>query len=386
MKFLTRLFRRETSSSEFIPVIDGLRFLAILSVVLFHINGYLMVKAADLSFGGSSWLGNQPPEIFNYGNQGVQLFFVISGFILAVPFMRYYFGISEKKITLKKYFLRRLTRLEPPYILSLLILLILIAFVAGSKYSLGTLILSFFASVFYLHNFIFPGESPYINNVTWSLEVEVQFYLVAPFLVWVLCLLKNNFQRRMSSVLLIIAFAFLGWLLEIYWQIQTISLAGYLQYFLAGILLCDFYLLDQRETKIVKSYAVFAAGFALLAVLICFQLAKSPDLILRILSPLLILGFYTIVFRNYWWHKLFSLNVLTLIGGMCYTIYLFHYQIISAVGRITVGKLFVSNYDLYFLAQTAIFLLAILFFSSVYFLLIEKPCMKKDWYKKGKER
>jgi peptidoglycan/LPS O-acetylase OafA/YrhL len=43
---------------------------------------------------------------------GVKVFFAISGFILALPFLKYYFGLSDKKVQLKSYFIRRLTRLE----------------------------------------------------------------------------------------------------------------------------------------------------------------------------------------------------------------------------------------------------------------------------------
>ncbi len=50
---------------------------------------------------------------------GVKVFFAISGFVLALPFLKYYLGISDKKVQLKSYFIRRLTRLEPPFIITL---------------------------------------------------------------------------------------------------------------------------------------------------------------------------------------------------------------------------------------------------------------------------
>jgi peptidoglycan/LPS O-acetylase OafA/YrhL len=50
---------------------------------------------------------------------GVKVFFAISGFVLALPFLIYDFGLSNNPIQLKSYFKRRLTRLEPPFILTL---------------------------------------------------------------------------------------------------------------------------------------------------------------------------------------------------------------------------------------------------------------------------
>ncbi len=380
MKTPEKLFRRETSSKEFIPMIDGLRFLAILLVVLFHINGYLITKTENFNFSGEAWLINHPPEIFNYGNQGVQLFFVISGFILAIPFMRFYLSLSEKKITLRDYFIRRLTRLEPPYILSLIILFgLLLTMENGHPFI--KLLLSLLASVLYVHNLVFPGEPPLINVVTWSLEIEVQFYILAPLLVWAICLIKNKLPRRVLLIILIVGCSILGWLIEVFWKVETLSVAAYLQYFIAGILLCDIYLTENLESKAGSNLIAIAAGFGLLTGIICFQTAKSPELFLRILSPFLIFGFYLIVFYNSWWRRIFSVKWLTLIGGMCYTIYLFHYQIIAAVGKLTVNRLFVSNFTVYYLLQTAVFISAILLFSAIYFLTIEKPCMKKDWYR-----
>lgn len=106
MDLIVRLFRRETSSKEFIPVIDGLRFLAIAMVVFHHADGFIRNKSALISFSASDAFNGQSYNIFVFGNQGVQLFFVISGFILAIPFLRYSFGLSDKKPSLRSYFLR----------------------------------------------------------------------------------------------------------------------------------------------------------------------------------------------------------------------------------------------------------------------------------------
>src|SRR6266513_382861 len=90
-------FRRITTSGNFIPEIDGLRFIAISSVVLDHIALYV----TDLS--------RHPMGLFELGGRGVELFFVISGFILAVPFASQHL-CGGPRLGLRKYFLRRITR------------------------------------------------------------------------------------------------------------------------------------------------------------------------------------------------------------------------------------------------------------------------------------
>lgn len=381
-----RLFRRETTSKEFIPVIDGLRFLAIIMVVMFHADGYITTKSAEMAFApGIDWntrIGNP----FPYGTQGVKLFFVISGFILAVPFLRYYLGLSERKPGIRAYFLRRLTRLEPPYIISTVLIFLLLAFVINDKYPLGTLVASLFYSLFYIHTLALPGEFPYINAVTWSLEVEVQYYILAPFIVGAICLVRDKVKRRLLTLGLILAFATLSWMIDIYWGIRLDSLASFLHYFLAGILLCDIFLLDREALDKQRGWPMFVVGLLLLVPILTIDHSMSKMLWLRMLSPLMILAFYLIVFGNRLWNKIFSLNGLTLIGGMCYTIYLLHYFFIAAVGRFTIGRLYVSNYYIFYWLQIAIFLTVVLAVSAVYFLLIEKPCMKRDWHIKLYEK
>ena len=65
------------------------------------------------------------------GFRGVELFFVISGFILGLPFAAHYLK-GAAPVSLRKYYLRRLTRLEPPYIVALLVLFILAAGIEGA--------------------------------------------------------------------------------------------------------------------------------------------------------------------------------------------------------------------------------------------------------------
>src|SRR5438094_3364218 len=102
-------FRRITTSGNYIPEIDGLRFIAIFAVVLHHVALYVTT------------LDNRPEGIFELGTRGVELFFAISGFVLAAPFASQYL-CGRPRVRLGQYFLRRLTRLEPPYLLALLII------------------------------------------------------------------------------------------------------------------------------------------------------------------------------------------------------------------------------------------------------------------------
>src|SRR5918997_508905 len=116
MSFADRLharLRRVTASNRFIAEVDGLRFLAIAPVVVFHVRNYLTVHpvAQYAPPVEADWAA----RLALHGHYGVQLFFIISGFVLALPFARAHAG-KQPRVKLKEYFLRRLTRLEPPYV------------------------------------------------------------------------------------------------------------------------------------------------------------------------------------------------------------------------------------------------------------------------------
>ncbi len=105
-------FKRITSSGTFIPEIDGLRFIAITSVVLYHVVIWLNVKDEKL-YSDASYYPNLY-NLFKHGDIGVPLFFVISGFVLGLPFASYHIN-NGKPVSVKNYFLRRLTRLATLY-------------------------------------------------------------------------------------------------------------------------------------------------------------------------------------------------------------------------------------------------------------------------------
>jgi peptidoglycan/LPS O-acetylase OafA/YrhL len=346
--------RRITSSGKFVPEVDGLRFVAIASVVLYHLLGFLQVAAPVEDRGDWVW------QVAAHGYRGVNLFYVISGFILGLPFAAHH--LQEKPpVKLKSYFLRRLTRLEPPYVLNLIICFGILVLVQGRD--ARELLPRVAAGSVYLHNLWFGGQNP-INPVTWSLEIEVQFYCLAPILAGIFAVRPRWLRRGALLALIIMA----GSIQLYYWDAAPwieFTILYAIQFFLAGFLLADIYLLDWEE-KPLHNWAwdlAALAGWPLLFAL--------GDRQVWALFPILALVLYMAAFRGVLINRLLRNPMATTIGGMCYTIYLFHYVLISPILRMTGG--------FHPFVQALVYILVLSLISIAYFVLIERPCMKRDW-------
>ena len=180
--------RRRTTTGRFIAEVDGLRFVAIALVVFFHVHDYLTTKfrIPTGSAANEDWLDRFAAT----GHYGVHLFFIISGFVLALPFAAHYLG-GRPPIRLRAYFLRRLTRLEPPYIIAMIGLAVALAATGAAR---APVLPHLLASLGYVHNIVY-GIPSTINVVAWSLEIEVQFYILAPALAS-LFIIRDRWVRR----------------------------------------------------------------------------------------------------------------------------------------------------------------------------------------------
>jgi peptidoglycan/LPS O-acetylase OafA/YrhL len=225
---LLSMFARVTTGGAYLPAVDGLRFLAITGVIFHHAVGYWTILAGR-TYSSMTLLDRCVADVIVFGAYGVHLFFVLSGFILALPFCKAARGGNP--VDLKKYFWRRVTRLEPPFLLSTV--LFFVADVLTHKYALRDGLPHLWATLTYTHELFF-GRGSTINNATWTLEVEVQFYLFMPLIARVLWL--TPFVRRSLLVVAIVFFSLNGdWLpLE-----HKRTILRFAQYFLAGILLAD---------------------------------------------------------------------------------------------------------------------------------------------------
>jgi peptidoglycan/LPS O-acetylase OafA/YrhL len=367
---LEQQLKRVTSSGNYIPEVDGLRFLAILPVVIQHLSERVLRSHPQ-----DIWTSAADQAVIFWasrGTTGVFLFFLISGFILSLPFAKRRLE-KAKKPSLKKYFFRRITRLEPPYIIWMVVFFIVLLFTG--RYGWEELSAHLGASLLYSHNWIYQSYS-IINPVAWSLEIEIQFYLIAPFLVWALFGISHKLTRRITLLLLIVGFISLQHTLG--WQKLPfkISLLGQLQYFLAGIFLADIYLDKQLLKSERKSFIwdIIGVAFLLLALL-----SWSEEYLKSLLFTLCLMLSFVAVFKGNLLKRFFRLRWIALTGSMCYTIYLIHLSFLEAWAGISQNWIVADSYGLTLLIHFALLSPVLLLLTIISYLLLEKPFMKPDW-------
>jgi peptidoglycan/LPS O-acetylase OafA/YrhL len=187
------------SSNERYHFIDGLRGIAALLVLVFHIWHNAGLSEVAKSF--PRWLD---ATFMTFGN-GVDIFFVISGFVIAHSIR----NMTVTPARAANFALRRQIRLDPPYWVCTFVALAL-TFVASRKNPALVHLPSAHAvaaNIFYLQGFL---GLPNIDPVAWTLCLEVQFYIVFILIVWA----AQRFSSRhvaQAALVSLLAIASVGW-------------------------------------------------------------------------------------------------------------------------------------------------------------------------------
>jgi len=200
--FLSRLWRafslrRNLRSLVFAPdsherPVDGLRALSILWVIAIHTIWFLpvMLSLDDFRVEFDRYEKNGLIRWLHRGELGVDLFFVLSGYLIGTILMKEFCETGSLRIGL--FYARRFMRLMPVYAFVLLL-----ATLAGFPNAHTS-----WANLLYVNNFI-PAKDQFLNW-TWSLAIEEQFYLVFPLF------LLGLYRLRAHRIALLFALLVLG--------------------------------------------------------------------------------------------------------------------------------------------------------------------------------
>lgn len=293
--------------------IDGLRAVAVLSVLAFH------------AF----------PAWFKGGFVGVDIFFVISGFLISSIIFE---NLSQNKFSFFEFYARRVKRIFPALSLVLLSCLIVGWFVllANEYEQLGSHVA---AGAGFVSNFILWGESGYFDSAAelkpllhlWSLGIEEQFYIVWPLLILIAWHLRLN-------LLLIILLAIVCSFFFNIWQIATNPIATFYSpltrcwELLIGALLAYLTVFSPHRLAPIEKYKNGLSFIGFLLIFSSFSLLNKSSLfpgwwaLMPSLGAVLIICAGSHAKLN---HLLLSNKVLVAVGLISFPLYLWHWPLLS---------------------------------------------------------
>lgn len=305
-------------------VLDGLRGIAILWVVWYHVweISFLPAPLPALEF---------VPET---GFLGVLLFFFLSGFVISYPFVSAA-AEGRPQPAWGHFAWRRFIKIVPSYLLS-----IAVAYAIGYAQSQGSDPIADVGMHLLFVQTWFPDHYGSINGVLWSLSVEIEFYCLFPF-IWL------AFRRTpwlTTAILIGAAWAWRRYMahccLHTLFPTYEQNLPGFLDIFACGILTSYLYVrVRERFSTAGRSYAAavlaiagIVALVALLQNLFDFRAADQWDGVWQIdKRPLLGAAFATIALGSLlaprWWQILFDNLVLRYFASISYNLYLYHQMI-----------------------------------------------------------
>jgi peptidoglycan/LPS O-acetylase OafA/YrhL len=340
------------------PEIDTLRAISVIGVIIYH---------AKINIFGY-W-------IFQGGYYGVDIFFVISGYLITSVIYREL--KKTGKFSFTKFYIKRARRILPA-----LLFVMFVCIPLAWKYLMPTSFIDFSKSIlsslsfisnyyFYITGLEYGAENGLLKPLlhTWSLSVEEQFYILFPilFVSGFIFFKKKLFQIILLIAILSFIFAeFLSFsnpILNFYIlpsRIWELLIGSYLFYFEK-----KFKLKYSNQTSNLICFA--GLTIILISFMFFYEVLANPNLksLLPIIGTILIILFSK---KDAFLTKFFTNKIFVGIGIISYSLYLWHYPIFAFLRNASI----VNNYFLYFLISIFIF-----FISWFSYFFIEKPFRDK---------
>jgi len=298
------------------PEIDTLRAIAVLSVIAYHMQIYI----------GNSLL-------FSGGFIGVDIFFVISGYLISKLILKEY--EDTKSFSFKNFYKRRVKRLIP-VLLFVIVISIPISLFVLYPYQLIDYSISLLTSIFFISNHYFSVElygaesslfKPFLH--TWSLSVEEQFYLIFP--ICFLFILKHYKCKALNILVTcaILSFLFAEIGVKNFQKLNFFILPSRVWELLVGAIILFF-----EKKKIYKNEVILNFFIVIGIILILFPIFiyntnvphPSKFTFLPVIGTAIIIYFSN---SESLLKRLLCNKVSVSVGLISYSLYLWHYPILA---------------------------------------------------------
>ncbi|MDM7861400.1 acyltransferase [Alteromonas sp. ASW11-36] len=270
--------------------LDALRGIAAMAVVVYH----LVYRYHEL-------YGHQGLPVYwsYFGQYGVQLFFMISGFVI--------YWTLDRIQTPIEFVISRFSRLYPVYWVAIAVTfaVTLLLGLPDRTVSVATA----FKNLAMFHEYF---AVPHVDGVYWTLTLELTFYAY----MFLLLIVGQRYWATPLLMLIVIANMGLGYVSEVPRWAQLVTLDGYGQFFLFGVALQDW---QKGRSKLLAGLAMlFAAALTLTA------------------STVLVTAIYLVLMAVFWatfkgYVPFMNSRVLVWLGAISYSLYLIHQNVGYAI-------------------------------------------------------
>ena len=330
---------RHNYNISYRPEIDGLRALAIISVIIYHFKIPLIPNKEDYF----------TVNMFSGGFLGVDIFFVISGYLITSII------IKEIQITQSfnfyNFFLKRFRRLIPAMLFTIIITLLLGIFFLLPSENLE-IIKSSFSALFFSANFYFNiAEQDYWSNIgisrpllnLWTLSLEEQYYLALPFF---LLFIFKNYTKYIFHFLVFIFIVSI--IINFYKDSQIYKSSFYLLHtrvweFIPGSVIAiyrnklNIIFKNKKYINLLTLISIIFVIFPIFSVNNRFN-PFELNLIFYTLSVVTGTSFLIIFLnKNNFFYKFFTFKIVVYIGLISYSLYLLHYPFFSIYNSIFIS-------------------------------------------------
>jgi peptidoglycan/LPS O-acetylase OafA/YrhL len=312
-----------------IGYVDGLRAIAVLSVVAFHTAiGIPGIERLPIPWAAAL-----------AGKHGVDLFFVLSGFCLSYPSLKRRREGKASFFGLSSFAAKRLVRIVPPYLIAVALLTALALWLA--RFGIVLSLTEPFSWLTIIQNALFlDGSTYYFNPSFWTLAVELRWYIAFPFLLWLWCRSPRAFAT--VGVACVVAYATRANSLDI----------SILPAFMLGIVAADMHV-----SRLRLPLMALPVGIAILSAAI-LQGDVNVSLAWQLTAFFIVVG----AGQSETFQRMLSIPALTAVGVASYSIYLVHEPLIRVLERYGVFPLLAATAAI--VAGFAFWLIAVRPFTS----------------------
>jgi peptidoglycan/LPS O-acetylase OafA/YrhL len=225
----------------------------------------------------------------------------------------------------------------------------------------------------YAHSIRYDAFNP-VNLVTWSLEIEIQLFVLMPLLARVFAIGNHVLRRGVIVGTAALAVLAQSHVFAAHAPTLNLTLLGFLQYFGGGFLVADIFIAGSLlgEKPNLRWDAVWLASLGVIG------FAARPGHSSWLL-PIATFTLFLATFRGTFATRVFSTRWIYTIGGMCYSIYLIHLPVIQLATHVTRRWTDHVSFTLALVIQTILVVPVVLVVSALFFVLVERPCMNPEW-------